>query len=111
VISGAAARLSFLTLREHLPIGRWKVQTKSGVREVEMCRLRDGFRPLFGVLAFWPLLIGCSEDKPKPTTPVNDPPTACFAIAPAVGTTETPFSFDASCSSDRQDDTESLLVR
>jgi hypothetical protein len=63
------------------------------------------------VLASWALLAGCSADETKPAAPANDAPTACFQALPPVGTTETLFTLDASCSSDRQDSTGALLVR
>lgn len=57
------------------------------------------------------ILLGCAGDKDKPVAPVNDPPTSCFAVAPASGTTETEYLFDASCCADAQDSTAALHVR
>ena len=66
---------------------------------------------LLSILFFGSSLSACQDDKPEPTTPVNDPPIACFTITPATGTTETLFAFDPSCSSDRQDPAGDLVVR
>jgi PKD repeat protein len=56
------------------------------------------------------VLPGCAEDD-QPTRLRNDPPTACFTVDPSSGTTETSFSFDATCSHDAQDSTGALQVR
>jgi Tol biopolymer transport system component len=76
-----------------------------------MNRSCDSLPLLLPILFFVSFLSACQNDKPSPTTPDIDPPIACFAITPAAGTTETLFSFDASCSSDRQDPAGDLVVR
>jgi hypothetical protein len=67
--------------------------------------------PPAATLLLWTLISGCGKDEKKPTAPVNDPPMACFAVTPPVGTTETLFSLDASCAADRQDSSDALMVR
>jgi hypothetical protein len=58
-----------------------------------------------------PAVLGACGGDGRPTAPRNEAPTACFVSAPSAGTTETEFSFDASCSSDAEDGTGSLMVR
>jgi len=45
------------------------------------------------------------------STPQNTPPTACFTVTPAAGTTATVFQANASCSTDNEDAPASLQVR
>jgi hypothetical protein len=54
--------------------------------------------------------LGCGDEAP-PTRVTNSPPSACLAVSPASGTTETDFAFDAGCSVDAQDSTRALHVR
>lgn len=55
------------------------------------------------------LSLSCGDDKP--TGPNNTAPDASFTVTPESGTTETDFNFDASGSSDAQDDVSVLEVR
>lgn len=75
-----------------------------------ICRHRT-IRVVLLALAGWSLVSSCGDDKKNPATPTNDPPTACFLSDPSTGTTETVFSFDPSCSVDREDSTGALMVR
>ena len=58
------------------------------------------FAALIGILSF--IAVSCDKE--------NLPPVAAFTIEPATGNTETIFMFDASGTSDPDDDTEDLLV-
>ena len=49
--------------------------------------------------------------KKNPTTSINKTPMASFTISPTTGTTATMFNFDASGSTDNQDETTVLQVR
>ncbi len=61
-------------------------------------------------MALCALCLGCGDEDPL-TQVINGPPTACFTVSPASGTTETDFIFDGSCSHDPQDSTAALCVR
>ncbi len=52
---------------------------------------------------------GCGSSSPN--KPADTPPTACFSATPASGTNQISFQFDASCSTDLQDQQESLQTR
>jgi formylglycine-generating enzyme required for sulfatase activity len=52
---------------------------------------------------------GCGNDDPN--KPESATPTACFAVTPSVGSDQTDFLVDGSCSSDGQDLLAALQVR
>ncbi len=53
----------------------------------------------------------CGKERKHPSAPTNTAPMACFGVTPSSGTTDTEYTFDASCSSDEEDPASSLRVR
>ncbi|MBU0528518.1 leucine-rich repeat domain-containing protein [bacterium] len=68
------------------------------------------FKKWLLVIALTTIIINISCRR-NPTASENTAPTASFSINPTSGTTETTFSFDASSSSDIEDETDVLQVR
>ena len=70
---------------------------------------------LFAITAIASLLLmsaGCGGGGgTPPTPPANTPPPSRFTVTPTSGTVETEFQFDASDSTDAEDDTGALQVR
>ena len=68
-------------------------------------------RALLLVLAAALFLFSCKKDDNGDDTPANTPPVASFTVDPQTGNTQTPFSLDASGSSDQETPAAELLVR
>ena len=57
------------------------------------------------------LAAGCGGDDAGPSGPVDAPPVACFIASPLQAPPGTEVGFDASCTRDAEDPTDSLSVR
>jgi formylglycine-generating enzyme required for sulfatase activity len=55
--------------------------------------------------------LSCKNDTGSPTAPSDAAPTACATVDPESGPLDTSFAFDASCSSDAEDELASLVFR
>ncbi|MFH1279354.1 MAG: SUMF1/EgtB/PvdO family nonheme iron enzyme [Candidatus Eisenbacteria bacterium] len=65
-----------------------------------------------GLLVAVGVLLSLSCGDESPDGPADDqPPRACFSVAPLSGSTTTDFQLDASCSSDNQDPVTAIQVR